>query len=299
MTIDVQIITKEKEILLSNHDIYAKDFIVSSIALRPYLDSIEGRSGTVDYGADYDTRTIKIPFYIKAHDLHDFALLRDELFSLVVSRESFYIRELRRAKYQAYNFTEVTEKASDNPQTDNKFVGGKRYKVRLTNAIELEQMLVVGEGELVFETTELPFTESIGTTADIDKHGLRYSDELWSYGMGLSYDEETHKYTHNTNTFRIYNAGNVEVHPFEQYLKITIANATKGYKLTNTTTGDVFEYTGTASGRIVLDGPNVTVNSLQALRDTNRRFITLAPGWNTFTQNQTREVKFDTRFYYK
>ena len=299
MTIDVQIITKDKEISLSDHDIYAKDFIVASIALRPYLDSIEGRSGTVDYGADYDTRTIKVPFYIKAHDLHDFALLRDELFSLVVSRESFYIRELRRAEYQAYNFTEVTGKASNNPRTDNKFVGGKRYKVRLTNAIELEQMLTVGEGELVFETTELPFAESIGTTAEIDKNGLRYSDELWSYGMGLSYDEETHKYTHNTNTFRIYNAGNVEVHPFEMDLKIVIANATKGYKLTNTTTGDVFEYAGETGGTIELNGANVTVNSLQAFRDTNRRYITLAPGWNTFTQTQAREVKFDFRFYYK
>src|SRR5699024_4408006 len=206
--IKVQIITKDKEILLSDHDIYAKDFIVSSIALRPYLDSIEGRSGTVDYGADYDARTIKVPFYIKAHDLHDYSLLRDELFSLVVSRESFYIRELRRAKYQAYEFVDTHESPRNDESTENKYVGGKRYKVRIANVIEMEQSLTFGEGELEFEATELPFAESIGTTADIDKHGLLYSQELWSYGMGLSYDEETHKYTHNTNTFRIYNAGN-------------------------------------------------------------------------------------------
>src|SRR5699024_5726148 len=298
--IKVQIITKDKEILLSDHDIYAKDFIVSSIALRPYLDSIEGRSGTVDYGADYDTRTIKVSFYIKAHDLHDFALLRDELFSVVVSRESFYIRELRRAKYQAYNFTEVTGKASNNPQTDNKFVGGKRYKVRLTNTPELEQMLTVGEGEMVFETTELPFAESIGTTADIDKHGLLYSQELWSYGMGLSYDEETHKYTHNTNTFRIYNAGNVEeLNPFEMDLKITVEGINGPYELKNETTGDVFKYTGSNSGKLLLDGPNITLNGLQAFRDTNRRYISLAPGWNTFTQSQNKKVAFDFRYYYK
>src|SRR5699024_3918969 len=233
--IKVQIITKDKEILLSDHDIYAKDFIVSSIALRPYLDSIEGRSGTVDYGADYDTRTIKVPFYIKAHDLHDFALLRDELFSLVVSRESFYIRELRRAEHQAYNFTEVTGEASNNPRTDNKFVGGKRYKVRLTNAIELEQMLTVGEGELVFETTELPFAESIGTTADIDKHGLLYSQELWSYGMGLSYEDSLQVYRFDDNEFSVYNAGNVTVSPFEMFLDITIKgnNNTKNITLKN------------------------------------------------------------------
>src|SRR5699024_4633909 len=144
-----------------------------------------------------------------------------------------------------------------------------------------------------------PFAEPIGTTSDIDKNGLRYSDELWSYGMGLSYDEEMHKYTHNARSFRIYNAGNVEVHPFEQELKITIANATKGNKLTNTTTGDVFEYTGDTSGTIVIDGATITVNNLQALRDTNRRYITLQSGFNNFTQNQSREVKFDFRYYYK
>ena len=306
MTIDVQIITKDKEILLSDHDIYAKDFIVSSIALRPYLDSIEGRSGTVDYGADYDTRTIKAPFYIKAHDLHDFALLRDELFSLVVSRESFYIRELRRAEYQAYNFTEVTGEASNNPRTDNKFVGGKRYKVRLTNTLELEQMLTIGEGELVFETTELPYAESIGTTADIDKNGLRYSDELWSYGMGLSYDEETHKYTHNTNTFSIYNAGSVEVHPFEQDLKITISEvlgATSYFELRNLTTKSIFRINEavTSDKEIILDGPNITIDGLQALRKTNKRFIELAPGWNNFVimGATSAKVEFDFRYYYK
>src|SRR5699024_2851207 len=297
--IKVQIITKDKEILLSDHDIYAKDFIVSSIALRPYLDSIEGRSGTVDYGADYDARTIKVPFYIKAHDLHDFALLRDELFCLVVSRESVYIRELRRAEYQAYNFTEVTGKASNNPRTDNKFVGSKRYKVRLTNTLELEQMLTVGEGEMVFETTELPFAESIGTTADIDKNGLLYSQELWSYGMGLSYDEETHKYTHNTNTFRIYNAGNVAVHPFEMGMKITVEGISGAYELKNEATGDVFKYTGSNSGNLLLDGPNITLGGLQVFRDTNKRYITLEPGWNTFTQSKNKSVSFDFRFYYK
>src|SRR5699024_11420905 len=121
------------------------------------------------------------------------------MFSLFVSLDSFYIRELRREKYHAYEFVDTNESPRYDKKTANKYVGGKRYKVRIANTIELEQTLLFGEGELVFETTELPFAESIGTTADIDKHGLLYSHELWSYGMGLSYNEETHKYTHNTN----------------------------------------------------------------------------------------------------
>src|SRR5699024_9875340 len=231
---DVEIIKRDgSSFLLSSHDIHAKDFIVSSIELDPHYSEVENRSGRVDNGATYKARTITVPFYIKAHDLHDYALLRDELFSLVVSRESFYIRELRRAKYHAYEFVDTNESPRYDKKTENKYVGGKRYKVRIANTIELEQTLVFGEGELLFETTELPFAESIGTTADIDKYGLRHSDELWSYGMGLSYDEETHKYSHSSRNFKVFNAGNVEVHPFEMDLIITIKGASKGYKLRN------------------------------------------------------------------
>ena len=287
---DVEITRKNGETFrLSDYDVQAQDFNVSSIELMPTYGSIEGRSGAVDYGADYGSRTISVPFYLRAYDMHDYPLLRDELFSLVTTKESFYIRELRRP-------SEVT---TCDDGYDDEYVGGKRYLVRLSDVIDFDQQRTYGFGEMVFETTELPFAESFGTTADIDKHGLLYSQELWSYGMGLSYDEETHKYTHNTKTFRIYNAGNVEVHPFEQELKIAIDGINGPYELKNETTGDVFKYTGSNSGKLLLDGPNITLNGLQAFRDTNRRYITLAPGWNTFTQSQNEKVAFDFRYYYK
>ena len=257
---------------LLDYGIRTRDVLISSLTPDHQFSTLEGRNGVIDHGTTYGPRSITCLYRATSHDIVDFSLLRDEIFNIFRTEESFYLIEKR--------------------------LPGKRWLVKVANPFQIPQRNIFGNFDVDFIGIT-GFAESIGTTADIAKNGLRYSDELWSYGMGLSYDEETHKYTHNTNTFRIYNAGNVEVHPFEQDLKITIANAAKGYKLTNTTTGDVFEYTGTASGRIVLDGPNVTVNSLQALRDTNRKFLTLAPGWNTFTQNQAREVKFDTRFYYK
>src|SRR5690625_603881 len=280
---------------LSDYGMHVRDFIVSAPEIGSHYEYVDGRNGNIDMGAVFTNRSIVVPFYFKGADYQDVALARDELFSLVVDSEPFYVRELRRIKYHPGHIFEECDDGS----YDNMYAGGKRYKVRMASAFVIEQMFTYGMGETPIETVGLPYAESIGTTADIDKNGLLYSQELWSYGMGLSYDESTHKYTHNTNTFRIYNAGNVEVHPFEQDLKITIANATKGYKLTNMTTGDVFEYTGEASGSIVLDGPNVTVNSLQALRDTNRNFLTLAPGWNMFTQSQNKSVSFGFRYYYK
>src|SRR5699024_601728 len=89
----------------------------------------------------------------------------------------------------------------------------------------------------------LPFSESIATTQELHDQ-LLYSDELWSYGMGLLHDDKSHIYTHTALDFSIYNAGNVAIHPFEQELEIIINNAAKNYELKNLTTGDTFKYTG-------------------------------------------------------
>ena len=71
---------------LSEKDIQAQDFIVSSIEILPSYGTIEGRNGLVDYGADYGSRTISIPFYLRAYDMPDYPLLRDELFSMVTTK---------------------------------------------------------------------------------------------------------------------------------------------------------------------------------------------------------------------
>ena len=287
---------------LSDIGVEARDFIVSSIELNPIYTAIEGRHGHVNMGATYGTRTITVPFYFKAGDLHGVALSRDELFGLVTDIEPFYIREMRRLKeHPGFICDDPTDtrkyKTND---YDNLFVGGKRYKVRLASSFDIEQVREYGFGELVFETTDLPFAESIGTTADIDREGLSSIQARWGVGMGLFADDGTLNYTHSGRTFRIYNAGNVAVNPFEQDLVIVVNNASKGYELRNNTTGDTFKVTeDIAQGELFIVKGVVTVNGLQALRATNKQFITLAPGWNDFTQNQARKVEFVFRFYYK
>lgn len=297
---DVQITKKNGEsFTLEQFDILVKDFIVSSIPLESEYGKVEGSNRNIDYGATYSTRTITVPFVLRARDLMDFPLLRDVLFGLVNDTESYYIREMRRAKKLSYAFVDPSEPPKMDDDSINQFVGGKRYLVRLQNTFDIEQIEKDGEGELVFETTELPFAESVGTTKDIDEDGITYDSELWSYGMGLLYDDESHKYTHSSRSFRIYNAGNIpRHHPFEQKLKITIQDASKGYELKNKTTGDVFKFNEEINGTIVIDGPNVTDSGLRAFRKTNHQFITLVPGWNEFEQNQSATVSFDFRFYY-
>ena len=281
---------------LSDYGIQVRDFIVESIEIIPQYGTIEGRSGRVDYGANYGSRSITTPFYIRAHDMLDYPLLRDMLYSLVISRESFYIRELRRPTDKGY--------CPDGGVYDDVYVGGKRYKVRLANTINLDQQRIYGFGELVFETTELPFAESIGTSWDIATKGIKYSHDLWSYGMGLLYDEESHKYAHAKTEFSIYNPSDIAIHPFEQELMIKIGpayNSTEFFELENLTTGDLFRVNeGITNSEVVIDGANITINGLQALRKTNRKFISLAPGWNEFKTRgaSSARVEFHFRFYY-
>jgi len=288
---DVEI-TKQngKTFRLSDYDIIVRDFVVGSIEILPTYSEIEGRHGRVNMGATYGTRAISVPFYFKANDLLDFPLLRDLLFELTVDTEPFYVRELRRGIFQT---------------GDNKYVGGKRYLVRLVNSFDIEQTYKYGFGELSFETTDIPFAESVGTTQDIQKNGINADDELWGFGMGLIAEDEALKYTHTGTSFRIYNAGNVPIHPFQQDLKITIKQVlgSTGYlELRNLTNGTVFRVNEAVSSTqtIVLDGPNITSNGLNFLRKTNKGFIELSPGWNDFQiyGASRATVEFDFRFYY-
>ncbi len=275
---------------LSKYDVTAQDFIVGSIPVTGLYGTVEGRAGTVDYGADFGQRPITVPFYMEANDFADYPLLRDELFALIISQDPFYIREMRRVTYQT---------------GENQLVGGKRYKVRTVGGFDIEQQFRYGFGELEFETVDLPYAESVGTTQDIDKNGISADSGLWGFGMGLIADDESLKYSFTETSFRVYNAGNVPIHPFMQSLKISISDITgsgNSLELRNRTNGTLFKTNEkvSSSQTIILDGANVTSNGLQYLRKTNRGYIGLETGWNEFTVSGARsaEVALDFRFYY-
>lgn len=264
---------------LDEAGIRTRDLIISSPDPIHEFGTVEGANGVIDYGTTYGPRPITGMFRATAHDREDFSLLRDEIFYIFRTEKSFYLIEKREP--------------------------GKRWLVKVNNAYDIPQRNVYGNFDIDF-TGLRGFSESIGTTADIDKNGLTYDSGLWQYGMGLLYEDESHQYTHTGTSFRIYNAGNIPLHhPFEEELKITISNVSGSssyLELTNATTGDTFRVNeGVGSDKtIVLDGPNITSNGLQYFRKTNRKFITLVPGWNQFTIKgaSSAKVAFDMPFYY-
>ncbi|WP_262365310.1 phage tail family protein [Halobacillus karajensis] len=257
------------------------DIFVHSLDRELLTDRLEGSNRTIYRGYNDISRPIEIKFGLLSNDTKDYRLLRDAMYSLFYRYPRFYVAE----KYQP----------------------GKLYHVSVSTSFIPDRLTqTMAEARASLEIVGVPYAESMGTTADIEAEGISSDDEIWGYGMGLIAEDLI--YTHTAisfSTFSIYNAGNVAIHPFEQDLKITISDVSENGNtmgLRNITTGDLFQI-NEALGKadvVVMDGPKITKNGLQYLRQTNKEFITLVPGWNDFIVEgaYSAKVEFDFRFYY-
>lgn len=301
---DIEIVTKSnKKFRLSDIGMEATDFIAGSIKHEVYSSSIEGRHGLVDYGADYRDRTITVPFIFYPQELHDFAHGRDELFEYLTGTDSFYIRELRRPRRKQYEFvkpikTDLPQKVK---QTDDEYVNGKQYLVRLSSVIELDQSHSSATGKLEFTTTMLPFAETRYTTMQLNSQGYDENTDL--HGTADNIDFDNTKYVFTESRFNVFNAGNVAVEPESMYLKITVKgiNAPNNFSIRNRTTGRTLTVNKAVTGTLVINGIDVKLNNINVLRDTNLTFINIAAGMNDFeiSGGTFGSIEFDFRFYYK
>lgn len=243
-----------------------------------HRERIEGVDGYIDLGTEYGGRNILADCTLIAVDLLDYALARDEVFRIFDSKQPFYLLP------------------DESP--------GKRILVKYDSPYSMARVADIGEFSLTFVSNDAYF-ESIGTTLD----PKTFDAGVWQVGQGLIVDET--KYTHKTISFRIYNAGDVTIDPRRYPLKITLeADIERGkpVSIENLTTGDNWEFTkndGTMinPSTIVLEGVRTFYFQESVFSQTNRKLLTIAPGWNEFringTQNGTIDsISFDFRFYY-
>ena len=106
-----------------------------------------------------------------------------------------------------------------------------------------------------------------------------------------------------TRKFTVYNAGNVTVEPESMFLHIFVASTTgDSITIKNNTTDEVFTLNRKMNARhIQINGMVVTDGTTQVFRDTNKRFISLAPGDNSITVTGAtfNEIRFNFKYYYK
>lgn len=259
-------------------EIRTLDFLVESPNYVNQFNSVEGARGDIDNGSYLKSRKITVSFFFQTSSVITSSLLRDEIFEFLRSNTPFFI----------------TEQRSTN----------KRWLVKVDSPFPLPTSNYHGKFNVNFIAFK-GVAESRKTTQDIQNEGL-INDNSWAYGMGLeTTDDSELNYLHTSKIFKIFNAGNVEIHPFETDLKIEIKNvqgSTSSFELINRTNDSRFKITKVVTGSDVwlIDGPNIKKNSLLAARDTTKTFISLEPGWNQFEiiGATSATISFDFKFLY-
>ncbi|CRK80301.1 phage tail family protein [Neobacillus massiliamazoniensis] len=246
-------------------------FIPESLSPRFSSEEIENVDGSILLGTTINARKLYVEFLFNAKDHIDYQLLRDEIFKFFNPKKDLYIIDTR--------------------------LPGKRWKARNSTTFKPEYLTpTVGGFGLEFIAFGV-YAESIGSSLD----PKTFDVEKWQIGQGLT--DDNNKYIHSTNSFSIFNAGEIAINPRKRPVVITFKGASTNLQIKNKTTGDTWTYTGSSnpSDVIKLDGIRSTKNGLSIFRDTNHKLITLATGNNDFQLTGTSgsfEISFDFRFYY-
>lgn len=270
-SIDVQIRRLDGRVYsFKESGIGVRDLVVSSPKYKTEYDNPDGMDGLVDMGTSLDAREIYLKLYFIASMQDEYSNKRDEVFRLLDSREPFYLSESRTPH--------------------------KRWKVKLQGSFSPEQFWRLGFFEINLLSPS-PYAESIVSTLDKEQTDVFYQVET----------EESIQYVFETETFFIWNNGDVDVNPRYQWadLKITYQGPSESLRIKNISTGDEWLYDGTTieGDTIVIDGIKSYKNTVESsiFGSTNRKIITLAPGRNDFEvigATGPFSISFDFRFYY-
>lgn len=255
------------------------DFLVSAIEKERYIETVNGIPGNVNYGFDYKEREVTLNFWLRHyHGEHDHKLLKSELYAMLDSQPYFYVSDDRLP-------SRVLKLAVDEPYLPDRING--------SNISTLEvKCQIIG----------LSFWRTKYTTQDIEKEGYEALAE--EFGMADGINQDMANYRFQSSVFSVWNGGNVTIDPRQMHLDIRIWHSTSKGNATieNLTTGDkVIIYREHTDSFINLIGSKVMLADTNWLRESNRQYITLAPGENKIRISNTNfsDVTFDFPFYFK
>lgn len=254
------------------------DFLVSAIEKERYVENIKGIPGSINYGFDYKEREVTLNFWLRHyHGEHDQKLLKSELYAMLDSQPYFYVSDDRLP-------TRVLKLAVDEPYLPDRING--------SNISTLEfKCQIIG----------LPFWRTKYTTQDIQNSG--YSALVEKYGMADGININLPNYSFTDSTFSVWNGGNVTIDPRNMPLFIKMFYVKGTGTITNKTTGEIFKITEDwNNNHLTINGTKVIKStSVNALRSTNRKFITLVPGKNEIEIKDLnfKKAEFDFPYYFK
>lgn len=253
------------------------DLLVSSIEKERKEQQIDGVPGVVDYGYNYKGREVKMNFMTEHyHGTFDHRLQRDEIYNL----------------FDEYPFLYVSDDT----------VPSRVLKITIDGSFTPERY---GYWYSTFEVdariTGLPFWRTKYTTQDIETNG--YSGLVEKFGMADGINQDNAKYSFETKNFNVWNGGNLTVDPRNMMLLIKMFYVKGTGSITNKTTGDKFTIINDWKGNhLTIESTKIIrATNVNALRDTNRKFISLVPGNNEIevTGLDFTKVEFTFPYYYK
>ena len=254
------------------------EIFVGSVAKNRVTEAVDGRAGVVDYGFNYTDRPVSLFLRIKAADAADFRLLRNEVFATFDVGSAFYVAE------------------SDVPSRVLKVVVDESYiPDRLTEEY--------ADFDINCRTLDSVFWETKYTTLEL--HDSGYDATAEKYGLVDNIDDEKVQYRFTENTFTVYNAGNVTVKPESMLLNIIVSTVQSDNNFTirnKTTREEIILKRASAGYHFRIQGMVISLGAITNIfRDTNRKFISLAPGDNEFEilNGTFGEIRFEFKYLYK
>jgi phage-related protein len=251
------------------NNIFIIDFTVHAPTPNHKIEQFDGRDGHVDMGTTYEGRTLSGSFLMQADSEEGFSVLRNRVFRILDSKEPFYLI------------------STDQPD--------RRWKVKTSGGYSPEQIKKFGRFSITFISNNA-YAESIGTTLNpaeglVVQASTNYGDPPIQYSFSSDSD------------FQVWNDSDTVIDPRQHDLEIQFVGASSNLKISNTTTGDTWQYNGTSnvSDVILLKGVRSTKNNLSIVGNTNKNLITLIPGYNNFVISGATnpfEIAFDFRFLY-
>ena len=275
-------------------------FMVSGIKKRSGSEYSDGRPGRINYHSEDEYRTVKLTVQSTAYDMQDVAHLRDAINELFDGEIT--LREMR-IKSVEVEYESPGQRTGELQLKAPEYVNGKQIKVAMVNSLEIDDTTLVSTFTVEFETTELPYFETKYTTLELHDRG--YSATVEKYGLVDNIDDEKVKYRFTENNFTVYNAGNVTVEPESMVLNINVnaVQSDKNFTIRNKTTGEeIVLKRASAGSHFRIQGMVISLGSITNIfRDTNRRFISLAPGDNQFEilNGTFGEIRFEFKYLYK
>lgn len=255
------------------HGLHFLDLKISSPQTKTTLISNTGVDGQQQQGPIlYDSRTATANFFLETSDEIDFEAKCHELYNKFFHRKLIRVRQSNDIARCFYGITKPFD------------------------------ITAIGYLDKTFSVEfDIPsaYLYSVARSSDFP---IDTKKEPYVLSNNLNLPFEDLNYTKAQGSFKIFNPSDFDIQPYEQNHELNIIFEGNGSPvLTNSDTGDIFQFNGSLinTDKLILKGVHPFLNGNACEINTNHGSINLQKGWNNFSLTGfTGTVTFDFPFIY-